>query len=93
MKLRGLYGNTSHTGHSIDFFELAAPGARDALLASPFYDTYKPVQILTQGMPGSAFGAAEQCDDAQRFTTRRKRSQGYGSIFHWSAVPRKTLRG
>lgn len=47
MKLRSLYGNTSHTGHSIDFFELSAPGAREALLASPFYDIYKPVQELT----------------------------------------------
>ncbi|YCI07029.1 phospholipase D family protein (plasmid) [Ensifer sp. D2-11] len=47
MKLRDLYGNTSHTGHSIDFFELTAPGARDALLASPFYDSFKPVQALT----------------------------------------------
>jgi hypothetical protein len=47
MRLKDIYGNTSATGFSFDFFELTAPRAKSALLASPFYSTYDPVGALT----------------------------------------------
>lgn len=46
-KLRDVYGNSARTGFSIDFFALKAPGARSALLAAPFFSTYKPIEALT----------------------------------------------
>jgi hypothetical protein len=48
MVLRDLYGNTSKTGFSIDFFSLAAPGAQSAVLASPFFTLVEPVNLLTE---------------------------------------------
>ncbi|ANL28599.1 phospholipase D-like domain-containing protein [Rhizobium phaseoli] len=47
MRLKDIYGNTNATGFSFDFFELTAPMAKSALLASPFYSTYDPVGALT----------------------------------------------
>lgn len=46
-KIRDVYGNSARTGFSIDFFALNAPRARSALLAAPFFSTYKPIAALT----------------------------------------------
>jgi hypothetical protein len=47
-KLRDAYGNSKDSGYPIDFFELTAPGAKSAMLASPFFSTYDPVEKLTK---------------------------------------------
>jgi hypothetical protein len=47
-KLRDAYGNSKSSGYTIDFFELTAPGAKLALLASPFFSTYDPIEKLTK---------------------------------------------
>ena len=46
-KIRDVYGNSAKSGYTIDFFELAAPNARTAYLACPFFSTYEPVEKLT----------------------------------------------
>lgn len=47
-KLRDAYGNSKSSGYTIDFFELTAPGAKSAMLASPFFSTYDPIERLTK---------------------------------------------
>ncbi len=47
-KLRDAYGNSQSSGYTIDFFELTAPGAKSAMLASPFFSTYEPIEKLTK---------------------------------------------
>jgi PLD-like domain len=47
-KIRDAYGNSKASGYTIDFFELTAPGAKSAMLASPFFSTYDPVERLTK---------------------------------------------
>lgn len=47
-KLRDAYGNSKSSGYTIDFFELTAPGAKSAMLASPFFSTYDPIEKLTK---------------------------------------------
>lgn len=46
--LRDLYANSAKSGFTIDFFSLSAPGAHQALLASPFFSTYEPIRALTE---------------------------------------------
>jgi hypothetical protein len=46
-KLRDAYGNSKASGYTIDFFELTALGAKSAMLASPFFSTYDPIERLT----------------------------------------------
>jgi len=48
LKLRDAYGNSKSSGYTIDFFELTAAGAKSALLASPFFSTYDPIERLTR---------------------------------------------
>lgn len=48
LKLRDTYGNSKSSGFTIDFFELTAPGAKSAMLASPFFSTYEPIEKLTK---------------------------------------------
>lgn len=48
LKLRDAYGNSKDSGYTIDFFELTAPGAKSAMLASPFFSTYDPIERLTK---------------------------------------------
>lgn len=45
--IRELYGNTSSTGFTIDFFRLAGEAARQAFLAAPFFSTFEPVSAIT----------------------------------------------
>jgi hypothetical protein len=47
-KLRDAYGNSKASGYTIDVFELTAPGAKSAMLASPFFSTYDPIERLTK---------------------------------------------
>ena len=47
-KVRDAYGNSAATGFSIDFFNLNAPGANQAFLASPFFSTFEPIRTLTE---------------------------------------------
>lgn len=47
-KLRDAYGNSKSSGYTIDFFELTAPGAKSAMLASPFFSTFDPIEKLTK---------------------------------------------
>lgn len=47
-KLRDAYGNSKSSGYTIDFFELTAPSAKSAMLASPFFSTYDPIERLTK---------------------------------------------
>lgn len=46
-KIRHTYGNTASSGFTIDFFENAAVGAKNAYLASPFFTTIEPIKKLT----------------------------------------------
>lgn len=46
-KLRDAYGNSAASGYTIDYFNLNAPGANQAFLASPFFSTFDPIRILT----------------------------------------------
>lgn len=46
--LRDSYGNSAKSGFTIDFFSLAAPGAKEAFLASPFFSTYDPIKLLSE---------------------------------------------
>lgn len=46
-KLRDAYGNSAASGYTIDYFNLNAPGAGEAFLASPFFSTFDPISILT----------------------------------------------
>ena len=47
-KVRDAYGNSAASGFTIDFFKLNAPGANQALLASPFFSTLEPIRALTE---------------------------------------------
>jgi hypothetical protein len=47
-KIRDAYGNSAASGFTIDFFKLNAPGASQALLASPFVSTFEPIRALTE---------------------------------------------
>lgn len=47
MPLRDLYANSNAYGYTRAFFELAAPNAKQAYLASPFFCDYRPIEILT----------------------------------------------
>lgn len=46
-KLRDAYGNSVPSGFTIDYFNLNAPGAVEAYLASPFVTTFEPIRTLT----------------------------------------------
>jgi hypothetical protein len=46
--LRDFYANSTKTGFTIDFFSLAAPGAKEAFFAAPFFSTYEPIKLLSQ---------------------------------------------
>src|ERR1700724_948734 len=46
--LRDSYANSAKSGFTIDFFALMAPGAKEALLASPFFSTYEPIACLSE---------------------------------------------
>jgi phosphatidylserine/phosphatidylglycerophosphate/cardiolipin synthase-like enzyme len=47
-KLRDAYGNSKSSGYTIDFFELTAMDAKSAMLASPFFSFYDPIEKLTK---------------------------------------------
>ena len=47
MALRDLYGNTSKTGFTINFFMHAGMNPRVGLLAAPFFTTTAPIEALT----------------------------------------------
>ena len=46
--LKDVYSNTSKTGFTVDFFGHVFVQPRKALLASPFYTTYSPIEKLTE---------------------------------------------
>src|SRR5580698_5423099 len=46
--LRDFYANSAKSGFTIDFFALAAPRAKEAFLASPFFSTYEPIKLLSE---------------------------------------------
>jgi hypothetical protein len=45
--LRNLYGNTSASGFTINFFMEAGSSPRVGLLAAPFFTTTAPIEALT----------------------------------------------
>jgi hypothetical protein len=47
-KIRDSYGNSRSEGFTIEFFEQASVGARNAFLASPFFSDYNAIRILTR---------------------------------------------
>lgn len=47
MSLRDLYGNTSQSGFTINFFMQAGVNPRVGLLAAPFFTTTAPIDALT----------------------------------------------
>jgi hypothetical protein len=47
VKIRDAYGNSKAAGYTIDYFALAAPEAKEAFLASPFFTTFEPIKLLT----------------------------------------------
>jgi hypothetical protein len=47
MTVRDVYGNSAPSGFTIDFFNLNAPSAAQAFLASPFFTFYDPIKALT----------------------------------------------
>lgn len=46
--VRDTYGNTAATGYTINWFSDCAVGGSDAFLASPFFTTMKPIDLLTE---------------------------------------------
>jgi hypothetical protein len=46
-RLRDTYGNSRKSGFALDFFHQVAGTSREDFLASPFYSTYEPIQLLT----------------------------------------------
>lgn len=48
MVLRDSYGNTASTGYTINWFSHCTSVACDAYLASPFFTTVEPIEILTK---------------------------------------------
>jgi len=46
-EIRDAYGNSAASGFTIDFFNLSAPRANQAFLASPFFSTFDPIRTLT----------------------------------------------
>lgn len=46
--MKDVYANSPKSGFTIDFFALAAPGSKHALLASPFFSTYEPIRLLSE---------------------------------------------
>ena len=45
--LKDVYGNSRKSGFALDFFYQVAGTSQEAFLASPFYSTYEPIQLLT----------------------------------------------
>lgn len=46
--LRDSYGNTASTGYTINWFSHCTSAACDAYLASPFFTTEEPIELLTK---------------------------------------------